>query len=329
MFYLLCLSLCFAVFFIVTAGASLVLLPLLRLVLSRSDLRRARARARSRANLIFTARVLPALLGLVAALGLALPAFLKFEPSSTREIPGLLLLLLAGLGALIVGAIVLRCWRILRTTHVMQRDWLKKAQRFSKCGRRIPVYCVDESAPLLAVTGIFRPRIFISRAVAAVLDSPELHAALAHEFSHVAAGDNLKQFLLKISRPPAWLHFPKQLDSAWVNNSEIAADEGALAGGASALDLSSALVKVGRLSVRNFAPSGLAASHLVDGCGAATQARVVRLRELLANDATLGASGPADRPSYLPLILATSFVMYFALLSSLHAIHALLEFLVR
>lgn len=328
MFHLLCISLCFAVMFIVTAAASLALLPLAAAILSRSDLRRARARTRARANLIFTVRVFPALLGLVAALGLALPAFLEFEPSSTREIPGMPLLLFAGVGALVVGAIVMRCLRILRTTWLLQRDWLKKVQRVSECGNGIPVYCVEESTPLLAVAGILCPRIFISQDIAGALDAAELHAALAHEFSHVNAGDNLKQLLLKITRPPAWLRFLGRLDSAWVNNSEVAADEGAIAGGASALDLSSALVKVGRLSARSLAPSGLAASHLVDGCGAATQARVVRLRELLAND-SLNVSETTDRRNYLPAILTASFLIYIALLSSLHAIHGLLEFLVR
>jgi Zn-dependent protease with chaperone function len=325
MFYLLCISLCFAAMFIVIAAASLALLPLQRMVAVISR----RQRPGTTVNLIFIFRILPFLLGVVAAVGLVLPAYLEFEPSHTTEMPGLPLLICSWLGAIVIGVTLMRCWRILRTTWTMQNNWLRQAQRVSLYHDRIPVYRLESSKSLLAVTGILRPRIFMSKDVAGALNSAELEAALAHELSHVRTGDNLKQFILKVTHPPRWLRFASGLDSAWVSTSELAADEGAITGGASALDLSSALVKVGRLSLQARPPAELAASHLVDGCGAATQARAARLRELLENDCLKHAPQRSDGPAYASIVLATLLLIYVVLLTSLPAIHQILEFLVR
>lgn len=325
MFYLLCASLCFAVMFIVIAVASLALLPVRRILVTTSSLRRPGTTA----NLIFIVRILPFVLGVVAALGLTLPAFLQFEPSHTSEIPGLSLLLLAALGAIIIAIALVRCWRILRITGKMQNKWMRQAERIFLYDHKVPVYRLESSSSLLAVTGILRPRIFMSKDVAGVLNASELEAALAHELSHVRTGDNLKQFILKVTHPPRWLRFSAGLDSAWVSTSELAADEGAITGGASALDLSSALIKVGRLSIEGHAPVELAASHLVDGCGAATQARAARLRELLQNESSPSRLQRGDSPAYVPVAFAALLLIYIALLTSLPAIHEMLEFLVR
>jgi len=323
MFYLLCITLCFVAMFVVTAATTLASASLLPLVLARTGRRPAVA-----ANLIFILRILPALLGLIVAAGLVLPAFLEFEPSATGEIPGVPLVLLAALGGLMLSVTLVRCWQILRTTFAMQRKWLQEAECLGLHQDRVPVYCVNQSSALMAVTGLFRPQIFVSRDVACVLNRSELDAALAHELSHVSTGDNLKQLLLKITRPPSWVPFLGRLDSAWANNSEIAADEGAIMRGSSALDLSSALIKVGRLSTHHESRVGLAASHLVDGCGSATQVRAARLRELLEGNSGLAGSD-AGRGVYTPLIFSAVILLYLALLSSLPAIHELLEFLVR
>lgn len=310
--------------FVVTAATTLASAPLLPLVMARTGRQPGVA-----ANLIFVLRILPALLGLMVAAGLVLPAFLEFEPSATGEIPGVPLLLLAILGGLIVSVTLARCWQILRTTFVVQRKWLQHAERLGLHEGQVPVYCVDQSSALMAVTGVLRPRVFVSRDVACTLNGSELDAALAHELSHVSAGDNLKQLFLKVTRPPRWMPFLGRLDSAWANNSELAADEGAIIRGSSALDLSSALIKVGRLSTHHHARAGLAASHLVDGCGSATQARAARLRELLEGNGGLTSSRDADCSFYTPVVLAAAVLLYVALLNSLPAIHELLEFLVR
>jgi hypothetical protein len=325
MFYLLCICLVLAVMFAVLALATLACAPLLKLLAGRVH----RLRPGTASHLLFIVRALPLVLGITASLGLALPAFLEFEPYSTREMPGPVLWLLAGLGFCIVLAIAWRCWRILRLTLRLQRSWLKNARPLGIDLGGIPVFCVHDSASLVAVAGIFVSRIFVSQDVVAALNQAELKAALSHELAHIDTGDNLRQLVLKVTRAPEFLRSRSNIDSLWASMSELAADERALARGASPLDLSSALVKVGRLTFQRR-PALLAASHLVDGCGSATLARAGRLRDLLERGISPEQTAPWGQRSYLYLGGAFVFFMYlFAVMTILPAIHEILEFIVR
>ena len=325
MFYLLCFSLVLAVMFAIFALTALASLPALR-VLARL---KHRIHAGTTANLLFLFRALPLMLGMAASLGLALPAFLKFEPSSTHEMPGPALLLLAGLGLFIVLTMAWRCSRILRLTLGLQRQWLKNSTPLRASFKGIPVFCVEGTASLVAVAGIFSPRIFVSRDVADALNGTELKAALAHELAHVSAGDNLRQLVLKATQAPGFLRFFADIDSLWASTSELAADERAIAQGASPLDLSSALVKVGRLSFERRSPL-LAASHLVEGCSSATSARVGHLRNLLEHGVSPKQKDTLRHRHYRLAGAALALLVYlFALGTILPQVHEALEFIVR
>src|SRR5690348_2310863 len=139
MFYLLCVSLCFAVMFIVIATVSFASLPLQRILVEASS----RRRPRTTANLIFIIRILPSLVAFIAALGLALPAFLEYEPSHTAETPGFPLLLLAAFGAVGVAIGVVRCWRILRMTGKIQNAWMQQAKYISLYDGKVPLYRLE------------------------------------------------------------------------------------------------------------------------------------------------------------------------------------------
>jgi len=326
MFYLICFCLVLAAMFVVVTLATLVSMPALRVLAAFTD----RIRAGRAANFLFVFRALPLTLAIVASLGLVLPAFLEFEPSSTHEKPGLALSLLAGLGLIILLAMAWRCLQIVRQTYNLQRQWLKNATPLIASFKGIPVFCVPDSASLVAVAGIFVPRIFISQNVANALNSAELEAALSHELAHIGARDNLKQFVLKMTHAPKFLGPLAAIDSLWSRTSELAADEHAIAHGASALELSSALVKVGRLSFERRSPL-LAASHLVDGCSSATSARVGHLRHLLELGVSHEQAEPADDRHYRWLSgAAIALIFYLLTLGTvLPQIHEALEFIVR
>jgi Zn-dependent protease with chaperone function len=326
MFYLLCFCLVFAVMFVVVALVTLVSMPALRGLTAFAG----RIRAGRAANFLFIFRALPFMLGIVASIGLVLPAFLEFEPYSTHERPGLALLVLAGLGLFIMLAMAWRCWRIVRETWNLQRRWLKNAAPLMAGFKGIPVFCVQDSASLVAVAGIFVPRIFISQNVANALNGAELEAALSHELAHIGARDNFKQFVLKMTQAPRFLRSLAAIDSLWTGTAELAADERAIAHGASALELSSALVKVGRLSFEQRSPL-LAASHLVEGCSSATSARVGHLRHLLELGISQEHAGPADDRPYRWLSgAAIALIFYLLVLGTvLPQIHEALEFIVR
>ncbi len=324
MFYLLCFCLVFAVMFIVYGATMLASFPLLQ-ALARI---KGRVRPGAAANLLFSLRTLPLVLAAITSLGLALPAFLKFEPSATREMPGLMLWLLAGLGLAILLTMAWRCWRIMRLTLSLERSWLSKARRLKTSFRDIPVFSVDDSASMVAVAGIFVPRVFVSRNVIDALTAAEFEAALSHELAHVSAWDNLRQLVLKVTRVGP-LRFVAKMDALWASNSELAADERAIALGASPLNLSSALVKVGRLSFTPR-PQLLAASHLVDGCSSATSARAKHLQELLQHGSPLKHTVPAANRGRLWLLCgATLLIYWFAVVTILPQVHEALEFIVR
>lgn len=326
MFYALALVLCLAVMLIVAVGASA--LSAFFLWTSKRFLHRFSPLAR--ANLLFMVRALPWFLAGWITLGFALPAFLRFEPRSSNEMLTPRLLLLACLGALVIAAIGIRGLQMIWTTHRAQKQWRIRSRRLLLKDVDVPVYCTSNASPLLAVTGIFRPRIFVAQTVVEILSPGELLAAIAHELAHVSALDNVKQLILKTTRLPQWFKLFAGTDTTWLNASEIAADERALMGGASALDLSSALVKVARLSRSVPGKTLLAASHLIpSGVQSSVEMRVNHLRKLLESEEITLGTGHKETywPAYGFLALIVSYAVCVNMV--LPWMHEVLEMLVR
>jgi Zn-dependent protease with chaperone function len=328
MFYLLCLTLCLAVMFLVLSATAVLCLPAAHLLGRKLE----QANARTRANVLLAFRLLPFLLAVAISFGLALPAFMKFEPPSTKEMVNAPLLLLAALGFGVLAWMTFRGVRMWRTTRFVQSEWEKHSQPLSSSVTSVPLYRIDTHKSLLAVTGVFNPRVYVSSAVVEALTEDELSAALLHEVAHVRSLDNLKQILMKIVAPPARFQRLQSTGDAWVRASEVAADESALAQGASALELSSALIKVSRLSMGDASglPGSMAASHLVPcGCSSATLTRAAHLHELLERGtvATHESHGGKFR---IAAALALGMMTYIVCLATLlPAVHEALEFLVR
>lgn len=244
MFYALAITLSLAVMFLVMAITALLCVPAAKLLGKRTG----SFSPGLAANILFAVRLLPLGLACLVTLGFALPAFVEFEPAATGEGISWRLVFLAIAGATVLLVLAFRATRILAATYRAQKQWIASSERLHVAGVDSPVHCVRGRSSLLAVTGIFRSRIFVAKEIVESLSAEELSAALAHELAHVASFDNLKQLLLRITRLPGWLSMLHTDDAAWTSASEVAADRTALSGGASALDLSSALVKVGRLS---------------------------------------------------------------------------------
>ena len=325
MFTMLAIALCLAVMFLVLTGASVLSTAASRLLLSSMR----SATPGTKANLLFALRLLPLALACVVTFGLALPSFLEFEPSSTKEGMGFRLIALAILGAVLLLGMMARGIRILHTTGQAKRRWRMRSERIDVSALQAQVYRVENGTSLLAVTGIFQPKIFIASEITDTLTPDELHAALAHEMAHISSLDNLKQFLLKITRAPRWLAGLQQADAEWTNASEIAADHNALAQGVSVLDLSSALIKVGRLKRPSANHEPVVASHLVpSACSGALESRITRLTEMLEGRGTTPARGEDRTNLFLPMMIALG--MYLACIHAiLPAVHEALELLVR
>jgi Zn-dependent protease with chaperone function len=329
MFYLLSISLCCAVLFIVFAGTSMLCVWACRL--SRSAI--SSLAPATVANMLFTIRLLPMLMAALATFGFVLPALLKFEPRSTSELVSWPLLGLAILGGSVEIMMSVRAATILRSTRLVAVNWRRYSKRLLLENIDFPVYCLYSAAPgsVLAVLGFFRPKIFVSRQVVDTLTRAELIAAVEHERAHVTSFDNLKQLAVKVTRLPDWLNFSGVPDSAWTNASEIAADETALASGIPVLDLASALLKAAALSTHVVVGKTVAASHLVPiESGSCLRARVDRLQGILKCDRPARRTPSRNSMNKAVIPLALAIIAYAACINTvLPWVHEVLEALVR
>jgi len=327
MFYLLCAALCLSVLFLATVGGSMLTIVAVRG--TRHWLRLAKPR--TAANVFFAARMSPVIFACIVAVAFALPAFLKLEPRATVEGMTMKLASLALAGALLVVTLAARAARSLLATAQIERQWRRRSHQVQVEGFHSPIYSVEGTFPFLAVTGLFRPKIFVGRAIADLLSPAELRAALAHEMAHVQSFDNLKQLALKSTRLPGSLDSLLAGPSTWVHASEAAADEDAVAAGASALDLSAALVKMGRISRQPISGREVLASQFLPYAVASSlPVRIARLeRWLEEGPPAKDGKTPAIRVATWIFLLAGSLAYATSISTLLPWIHEALEMLVR
>lgn len=293
--------------------------------------------ARTRAEILFVMRIGPPVIAIVAIAAFMIPSYLKYEPHNTDEYVGWKLAVLATLSAIGVG---LAAWRGLRSwlaTRSLLRNWLSASKRIELDGIRIPTYVLKHSFPIIAVVGAIRPRLFIATHVLESLSEEELAAAIAHEYGHLAAGDNFKRSVMRISRA-ALLLIPcgRSLDRAWSEASESAADEHAAQESSFvALNLASALVRIARMiprGQRQVMPAAVSAFLVGSENSPGVKVRVKRLVELAASDPSLLASN-ASIVRFLPWFVLTLVVVISVTIESrpqvLAAVHNLVEHVVR
>ena len=104
----------------------------------------------------------------------------------------------------------------------------------------VPVIEVAGAGRLVALVGVWRPRLIVSKEAAAVLDRHQVDAAIRHELAQVSAFDNWKRLAILLA--PGF--FLERLGRAWKQFAEWAADDRA----GSPLELAEALVRVARLN---------------------------------------------------------------------------------
>jgi hypothetical protein len=186
----------------------------------------------------------------------------------------------------------------------------------------IPAFAVNGRSGVL-LTGIVRPRLYVSRGILARLTAEELGMAVAHEVAHQRAWDNGKRWLIACA--PDLLAFTRrgaELESRWRGSVERAADTAAAGRSrAAATTLASALVKVARFCAGHGAAVPSCSSFHEDDFLAG------RIRVLL------GESSP-DCPTGARRIAlrAVPSVMLLACLggrAALQLVHAGTEWLVR
>lgn len=131
------------------------------------------------------------------------------------------------------------------------------------------VYLVSAAQPFALSYGWLKPRILVTTGLVEALDEQELYSVLAHEKYHLTQYDPFKILVVRALRD-AFLFFPvlKDLVENYLLLQEIAADQHALAHGATRELLASALLKVFRsptwdaLGVGAYSAFGERVQHL-------------------------------------------------------------------
>jgi Zn-dependent protease with chaperone function len=239
------LCLCFASFFVLNLVAGLLVR-----ILSKSAIRFAQEKpAGNAARFLLCLRLFPFALAVLFVAVLCVPSYLWLEPAATSEGVGLLCVMLGLLGA------AAWCASLARTIHSLfaslrhNRLCRLAGQETHLPGNSSPVVLVEDEAPLLALSGLLRPRLLISRGVLRVLSAEELEATLRHEHAHRTSRDNVKRLLLLLAPDIFPFIRPlRMLEHSWSKFAEWAADDQASAGDSCrALSLAAALVHVARM----------------------------------------------------------------------------------
>jgi Zn-dependent protease with chaperone function len=275
-----------------------------------------------RARLIFLLRVAPTLVGLFAG-GMTILAFLRHEPRSTAEIPGWILLAAAAVGAALffsgVWRVIVRCW----STYGFLRTVERTATRIDVPTAGLPTWQLDTAFPLVALAGIWRPRLLIARCVLEQIPGDELQVVLRHELAHARQHDNVARLLLTglpdvLTLAERWLG----MERAWSEAAEDAADDLATGDDAEArVCLASALVRVAKLVGRQSAPSiPLFAFHR----GESVERRVRRLVDVAAPRSH--APSPPLRFTTIPLLVGALLLLS---PSAVLLVHHAIEWLVN
>jgi Zn-dependent protease with chaperone function len=326
MYFLLGISLILTFILIVNLGVGAAASMIWRAIESRV----ASLSPSTQARVIIGLRIMPVAFALVFVLAFVVPSYLLLEPNDSGEVVSLKMAIIAlasTLAVLVAVSRVLRTWFV---TNRLLKNWLADAEPLVIGGIRGRVYRIEHQFPVIGVIGVFRPRVFVANSVLSALDESELAAAIDHENGHRAAYDNLKRGVLRACRDLLILPIGNRLDRAWAETAETAADEYAAARNkAAALDLASALVKIGKLVPHGLTPALPAGAYLVED-GDDISSRVTRLISISEHP---GLATPGTLLSRLTSCVGVAAILVILVLplvdsSVLHGTHTVVETLV-
>lgn len=208
-------------------------------------------------------RLLPASGAALLTFTVILPAFLVYEPGHHREEVGPFLVALVLLVLITVSAGIVRGARAGLAARRLLRNCGPDDLWCMSDGQTVDL--IDIPEPIVAVVGVWRPRIVAAKHVFGACSQKEFLQVIAHETAHVATRDNLKLLLLLISPDVlAWFPVGATLAARWRAAAELEADQRAAGSDpGKRVVLASALIKVARLSSGNERPVPVLGMHVV------------------------------------------------------------------
>lgn len=204
----------------------------------------------TRASRLTLLRALPVAVGVLVTAIVVTPGYLAFEPDQESEAVGPVLIALAMVGIFVLGAGLLIALRAVIATWRLERQWLRSASAIQLTPPAgIPAYLIETLTPIVALIGVFSPKLVAARSVVEVCSAHELAQIVAHERGHLKSRDNLKRWLIAAAPDLLrWTRFHDEIESAWYNAAEDAADDAATSGDMLArADLAALLVKIAGL----------------------------------------------------------------------------------
>lgn len=203
-----------------------------------------------RARRLLRLRFVPSAGAAVITLAIISPAFAIHEPAGQDETMGPVLALLALAALAQIGVSVFAAARSAYLTARLERTWLRSASKLEAGG--MPAFVIDTPSPIVALVGVFSPRLMAARTVVEACSPSELASIIGHEQGHLQSGDNFKRWLMA-ALPDAlrWTPIHDEIVSAWHLAAEDTADDAATGGDATArAELAALLLKVIRLAPR-------------------------------------------------------------------------------
>jgi hypothetical protein len=187
---------------------------------------------------------------------------------------------LAAIGLIQLLAGVLTAVVSIAMTQRIERGWLRAASAL-RAPDGMRAFVVDDTAPILALVGVFSPKFIAARSIIDSCTEQEIAMIVAHERGHLAARDNLKRWVM-LSLPdflrPRKIH--REMLEAWHQAAEDAADDAATGGDLYArADLAALLLKVVR-AVPRPAPTAAVVSPFVEVNGLERRVRRLMKPEL-------------------------------------------------
>jgi Zn-dependent protease with chaperone function len=269
---------------------------------------------------MFALRMSPLITAAVITAAFTVPSFLLLEPRAIDEPLGGIPLMLSICGVMLWIFGVWNAGIALRRASRTIARWTSAAQPVDSSAP-IPVLRSSQMIPAMTAAGIVRPKVLLSGAAESMLTANELQTALNHELAHVRRRDNLKKLLLRFVAYPGM----SGLEAAWLEATEMAADDAAVSNVAEALDLAAALIKLSRLGP--VEPAADLTTALVHSPASFMNARIERL--ISWSDERL--SSPPKFSSWYGLGAGLAAVAVFAVSYSqlLVHVHTATEWLVR
>ena len=275
------------------------------------------ASAREAAITLFILRILPFSLSSLFTLVFTLPSFLLLEPRTSDEALGTIPVVLGICWLVVVAVGLFRVFSAQRRTSRALSKWLEGATVMDPTSP-VPVFRTGKDAPTLTVAGVRAPKVLISEAALAALTPAELRTALRHELAHVRSHDNLKKMLFRLASFPGM----RDLEFAWSEQAELAADDAAVSDFSDALNLAAALIKVSRIAGTQPCPA------LTTGLLHSSTALRLRVQRLFS----WRGNSPAPRSGkWYVAVSGVATVLLFAVTynTALADIHSFTEWLVR